>query len=79
MLAAQRQNKILQILSQRHSVSVIDLAQMLDASEATIRRDITALDKKGVLVKIFGGAMSCENYLTTEDKVETRQYINIKH
>ena len=78
MLAAQRQNKILQILSQRHSVSVIDLAQMLNASEATIRRDITALDKKGVLVKIFGGAMSCENYLTTEDKVETRQSINIK-
>ncbi|WP_196594465.1 DeoR/GlpR family DNA-binding transcription regulator [Pectinatus sottacetonis] len=77
MLAAQRHNKIIQILKKNHSLSVSELVNYLAVSEATIRRDITILDKKGLLIKTYGGAMACENYLTTEDNVKSRQAINI--
>ncbi|MDQ0202422.1 DeoR/GlpR family DNA-binding transcription regulator [Pectinatus haikarae] len=76
MLAAQRHNKILQLLKQSHSVSVTELSKILKASEATVRRDINILHGKGVLVKIYGGAMSPESYLTTEDKVQVRESVN---
>ncbi|TCS77147.1 DeoR/GlpR family DNA-binding transcription regulator [Pectinatus cerevisiiphilus] len=78
MLAAQRYNKILQILKQRHSITVTELSKILKASEATVRRDINVLHTKGVLIKIYGGAMSPESYLTTEEKVQIRETVNIK-
>ena len=78
MLAAQRYTKIIQILEQKHSASVAELSEILKASEATVRRDINTLHNKGALVKIYGGAMSSENYLTTEDNVEIRQAVNIE-
>ncbi len=77
MLAAQRYARIVQILKQKHSVGVTELSELLKVSEATIRRDIIALHDKGALVKVYGGAVSSESYLTTEDNVEIRQEINI--
>ena len=56
MLEKQRQQLILDILDEKHFVSVRSLAPQLGASEATIRRDITKMAAKGVLFKIRGGA-----------------------
>jgi DeoR/GlpR family transcriptional regulator of sugar metabolism len=42
----------------RGAVSVIELSNLLNASPATIRRDLAALDAEGVIEKGYGGASS---------------------
>ena len=47
MLTEQRYETILRMLDERGSVTVTELKDLLDASESTVRRDITALGKAG--------------------------------
>ena len=56
MLEKQRQQLILDILDEERFVSVRSLSAQLEASEATIRRDITKMAADGQLHKIRGGA-----------------------
>lgn len=58
MLEKHRQQLIKDILDQQQFASVRDLTEKLNASEATIRRDITKMSKRGVITKIRGGAES---------------------
>ena len=53
MLTEQRYDIILKLLEERKSVTVTELRELLDASESTVRRDITALDKAGKLTKVL--------------------------
>jgi DeoR family ulaG and ulaABCDEF operon transcriptional repressor len=56
MLEKQRQQLILDLLSKEHFASVHTFCDKLNASEATIRRDLIKMSKQGVLKKIRGGA-----------------------
>ena len=56
MLEKQRQQLILDILVEQQFASVRSLSTQLEASEATIRRDITKMAASGQLNKIRGGA-----------------------
>ncbi len=56
MLERERHTIILKLVNERSIVSVVDLAGFLNASEATIRRDINALAKNGEIRRIRGGA-----------------------
>ncbi|MCZ2404418.1 DeoR/GlpR transcriptional regulator [Paenarthrobacter sp. Z7-10] len=56
MLAPARQSSILRALQRSEAVRVTDLATALGVSEMTVRRDVEALDAKGLLRKIHGGA-----------------------
>ncbi len=58
MLEKHRQQLIKDILDQQQFASVRDLTEKLNASEATIRRDITKMSKRGEISKIRGGAES---------------------
>lgn len=58
MLEKHRQQLIKDILDQQQFASVRDLTEKLNASEATIRRDITKMSKRGEIIKIRGGAES---------------------
>ena len=51
-----RHQQLLEILLRRGEVDVEELVRSLDASEATIRRDLTRLEKCGSLIRTFGGA-----------------------
>lgn len=53
----QRQAAILQALGERGRVSVEDLAARLGVSGMTVRRDLTELEKRGLLVRTHGGAL----------------------
>lgn len=53
MLTEQRYEIILELLETRKSVTVTELKEILDTSESTVRRDITALDKMGRLTKVL--------------------------
>lgn len=67
MLTEQRHNAILQILSDKGSVTVAELKDLLNISESTARRDITQLARMGKLEKVFGGAISHENNISTKE------------
>lgn len=56
----QRFHSILTSLRQTGSVSVEDLSQALDVTVVTIRRDLDALERQGLLRRTHGGAVSIE-------------------
>ncbi len=58
MLTEQRYEWILKLLEEKKTVTVMELTELLGASESTVRRDITALDKAGRLTRVFGGAVA---------------------
>ena len=77
MLAEERFSKILNIIDMTGSVTVQQLMDDLDTSESTIRRDLIAMDKKGYLTKVHGGAISNKSSIHTQDeKVINRQMLN---
>ena len=57
MFQNERCAKIYEILQQRGSVTVQYLEKQLYVSEATIRRDLDAMEKNGLLQRVWGGAM----------------------
>lgn len=67
MLTKQRQDLLLELLEERGSITVSEVKDMLDASESTIRRDITALDEEGKLVKVFGGAVAVRQKVSAHE------------
>ena len=64
MIAETRRQRILELLQQHRAVSVAQLAELLDSSVSTIRRDLIALDEQGLLNRVHGGAALDESQLT---------------
>jgi DeoR/GlpR family transcriptional regulator of sugar metabolism len=57
MLFYQRQSQIIQFIQQRLSVSVNELSEQFGVSAMTIRRDLNALEKRGLVVRVHGGVI----------------------
>ena len=76
MLTQDRYRAILDLLEEKNSVTVSELTKLLDSSESTIRRDLSALDEMGKLTKVFGGATSItRNEGVFEDAVSNRETV----
>lgn len=77
MFTQERYSKIIQSINLTGMVSVSDLVKKLKTSESTIRRDLTVLDKQGLIKKVHGGAVSVDNESSKNDhKIEMRKCIN---
>lgn len=61
MLAAERKNIILEKLQTEKRVIVSELSILFGVSEETIRRDLDKLDKEGLCIKGYGGAVLNES------------------
>lgn len=72
MLAQERFERILEILREKQSVSVVELTEKLNTSESTIRRDLTELNRQGLLIKVHGGATAIKSVLSREEEVITK-------
>lgn len=57
MMIPERQGRIVEELRKNPDVSVKELALRLCVSEPTVRRDLTVLHNRGIVTKIYGGAM----------------------
>lgn len=57
MFAEERQNLIVELVNKNGSVRVKDLSEQFSVTEDSIRKDLTLLEKKGLLKKTYGGAM----------------------
>lgn len=77
MLTEERFAQILQIVNEEKSVTVQALKERLHTSESTIRRDLTVLDQKKLLVKVHGGATALEmDYAAKDIAVASRMNQN---
>jgi len=56
MIAALRRQKIRDIVLEKKSATVTDLAREFDVTDETIRRDLKVLEADGVLMRSYGGA-----------------------
>lgn len=61
MLAIERRNQILEKLQTDKKVVVNELSQTYEVSEETIRRDLEKLEKEGLAIKSYGGAVLNES------------------
>ena len=57
MLVEERRQRVLDLVSQRGFVALTDLAQAIEVSESTLRRDLDYWHKQGLLRRTHGGAM----------------------
>ncbi|MGH3516638.1 MAG: DeoR/GlpR family DNA-binding transcription regulator [Haloechinothrix sp.] len=78
MFAEERQQRIVERARTAGRVDVSALAVDLDVTTETIRRDLTALERHGVLRKVHGGAIPVERLgfepgLSTRDAVMTSE------
>lgn len=56
MLSVTRRSIIKDIIQEKKSVTVGELAKQFTVTEETIRRDLKALEEEGVLIRTYGGA-----------------------
>jgi DeoR family fructose operon transcriptional repressor len=78
MLPEQRFSEILSLLERQGTITVRELTECLNASEATIRRDLSVLHDRGKLKKVFGGATSREEFtISRDDLVAVRHNRNM--
>ena len=55
MIIIERREKILEILKRKRTASIKELSAELFTSEASIRRDIEALEAEGIVRRVWGG------------------------
>ena len=74
MLTEERHFIILDTVNKNKNVELGELCELLNTSESTVRRDLSLLDKKGLLVKVRGGAIAVtdESFTAAEPNVEEK-------
>lgn len=74
MYALERQQRILREARDRGRVEVAALASLLDVTTETVRRDLTALERHGLLRRVHGGAIPLDR-LGFEPGIATRDAV----
>jgi ribose transport system substrate-binding protein len=72
----ERRQQILKLLQEQSSAKVSELAELLEVSEATIRKDLTALDESQKLTRVRGGAALPEVSHTQNPVLAARAKVN---
>jgi DeoR/GlpR family transcriptional regulator of sugar metabolism len=72
VLAAMRQTVILEEVNRAGAVKVNDLTRRLSVSDMTVRRDLDALARQGLLSKVHGGAIALDQGSTDEPGFELK-------
>ena len=75
MFNIERQYEIMTFLQQRKSMTVVELSNLLFASESTIRRDLNELERSGKVRRTFGGVV-LEETLNREVPLSLRRSQN---
>ncbi|WP_439234241.1 DeoR/GlpR family DNA-binding transcription regulator [Lonepinella koalarum] len=73
----QRRQHIMQLLQQQGEVSVEQLVQCFETSEVTIRKDLTALESNGFLLRRYGGAILMPKDILDQDELLSQQKLAI--
>lgn len=76
MFAIERRRKIISLLEEKNSVTVLELSKIFNITEETVRRDLEKLEKEGLLKRTYGGAVAIEN-TNMELPLKIREVTNI--
>ena len=79
MYAEERQQAIASLVIANGRASVAELAQTYDVTTETVRRDLAALDKAGVLRRVHGGAVPVRALHLVEAGVGERETTRAEH
>ena len=79
MYAEERQEAIASLVIANGRASVTELAQAYDVTTETVRRDLAALDKAGVLRRVHGGAVPVRALHLVEAGVGERETTRAEH
>ena len=79
MIAAERTDRIVELVNRNGSMSLADIAQELDTSESTIRRDLMRLHQQGRLRRVRGGAIKVTQaeFVVADATFAGRQELNM--
>jgi DeoR family fructose operon transcriptional repressor len=69
-LSSERRQRIHEIVNQKRSISVDDLARYFPVSTITIRRDLDRLAEENLLRRVHGGAMALSNIVIAPKAAE---------
>ncbi len=78
LLGLERQERIAQLLEQRGTLTVSEISEYFEVSEATVRRDLTLLASRNMIRRVHGGAMRVHTVATSELPIMQRQEQNIE-
>lgn len=71
LIPAQRRERIQDYLAVHQIARTVDLCNLLETSEATVRRDLEWLEQKGILERTHGGAIRSQR-MTFEQEYQQR-------
>lgn len=72
-VSVERQNHIVQLVSERGRLTVPELSELFAVSDATIRRDLAALAAQNAVQRVHGGVMRLQSVATREIPIVVRQ------
>ena len=72
-----RRNKIVELLEKQGAVTNAELIQTFGISIETVRRDLAYLEERGLLERVYGGAVK-KKFLRTEPNYVSRETENAK-
>ena len=76
--AVERREHILRIVNENGRVRTGELAQLLDVTEPTIRKDISDLESQGLLVRAHGGAVARGSMAEVDISARETKYLEEK-
>ncbi|MCA9926412.1 MAG: DeoR/GlpR transcriptional regulator [Anaerolineales bacterium] len=76
MLMPERHNQIVEILSEKQTITVNELSEILDVSSVTVRNDLNQLAEQGRLMRTHGGATIAGERVRQEYTFATRQNLH---
>lgn len=76
MLGEERKKLIIDTINSQGALSLQEIMQLCQSSEATVRRDLTQLHQQGLLVKVHGGAVAVDSHITQDYRLEEREMVN---
>ena len=78
MIAEERLARIVELVNKQGAVSLPQLVRELDASESTIRRDLSKLNDSGLLTKVHGGATRLrDDYVLADQSFAGRRTLHM--
>lgn len=74
LIPAQRRDRIQEYLAMHQIARTVDLCELLETSEATVRRDLEWLEQKGILERTHGGAMLSQRMIFEQEYQQRAQH-----
>lgn len=74
LIPAQRRERIQEYLAIHQIARTVDLCDLLETSEATVRRDLEWLEQKGILERTHGGAILNQRVILEQEYQQRAQH-----